>query len=214
VFKSLLAGLFGVLTSAWLLSVTLRPARAIWRGEPHRLPTLPAITINARSYPAFLLWFVPFWTGFGLGGLCLIAATAGVPAAVGTPAAVISGVFLLCGLLLLPLKWFVSAFAWPRFLVPPPYRDHPGGLAEARERRRRRRAGLPPTDHLVELVHLQPPPEVGIEPYLTASCTEPECGWTADPDSELIGISEEQQLRDMAAEHTTTVAAEVRRIVG
>jgi hypothetical protein len=55
---------------------------------------------------------------------------------------------------------------------------------------------------------------LGIEPYLTASCTEPECGWTADPDGELIGISEEQQLRDKAAQHTTTVAADVRRIVG
>jgi hypothetical protein len=210
VLEKILTGLGAVLLAAFPLFLVLRPARAIWRGDASRLPTLMHLDINARSYLAFLLWFVLFFGGFGLAGVGVLVMS--LEHAVGVRIAMVGVVAMFAGLVLMPLKWFVSAYARPKFLVPPPYRDQPGGLAQAAERRRRRRAGLPPTDHVVEIVDLRPPDTY--QPVLVAQCTEAECGWEEFPDDQAPGLIQVQQLRDLAATHTTRAAVEVHRTPG
>jgi hypothetical protein len=207
-----LGGLVFVAVAGAMLFAGLHPAAAIWRGDANRVPHLGTISVNARSYLAFLLWFVPFFLGLGLVVAAAVAQTLGRS---GSGVLAITGgagvVLMTVGVPLIGLHWFVSAFGRPKFLIPPPYRGQRGSFAEARERRRRRRAGLPPTDHLVEIHDVRPLDPTDYERYLVAICTEPECGWLDFADPKLIGPTEEQQLRTKAAKHTTTVAADLHR---
>jgi hypothetical protein len=87
--------------------------------------------------------------------------------------------------------------------------------ADARERRRRKRDGLPQTDHLVEIIDWRPEEaDDSWEPHLMAMCSDAGCGWEAFPDDKILGVSEEQQLRELATKYATTVAAEIRRPLG
>ncbi len=209
----ILGGLFLFAATGWMLFAGLRPAAAIWRGDAHRVPHIGGgISVNARSYLAFLLWFVPVFLGLGL---VVTAATVLTVSGSSSRVLEIAGrtgiVLAVIGAPLIGLHWFVSAFARPKFLIPPPYRGQRGSIAERRQRRRRRRAGLPPTDHLVEIHDVRPFDPAEYEPYLIAICAEPDCGWLEFADPKLIGPSEEEQLRAKAAEHSTRVAADLQR---
>jgi hypothetical protein len=215
VLLGILVGLFFVAVAGGMLYAGLRPAAAIWRGDADRVPHLGQISVNARSYLAFLLWFVPCFLGLGLIGITAVAWSVGgsrsaVPA---LPAYVVIVLMIACTPLI-AMQWFVSAFARPKFMIPPPYRQQRGSFAEARERRRRRRSGLPPTDHLVEILDVRPLKAGDFEPYLIALCSEPECDWLEFADLKLIGPSEEEQLRTKAATHSTATAPCLQRPLG
>ena len=208
----ILVGLFFVAATGGMLFAGVRPAAAIWRGEANRVPHL-GISVNARSYLAFLLWFVPFVLGLGL--VVIVAAAQTLTSSEVLP--ITGGAAVLLMVLAVPLMglhWIVSAFARPKFLIPPPYRGQRGSIAESRERRRRRRSGLPPTDHLVEILDVRPFDPADYEPYLIAVCTDPDCGWLEFADPKLIGPTEEEQLREKAAKHSTSVAADLHRPLG
>ena len=211
-----LVGVAIVAVAGWMLYRVLAPARAIWRGDARRVPSFSQITVNARSYLAFLLWFVPMFVGIALLGIMLIwISITGEVSTAGRAIATTGVALVVVGLPLIVLRWVVSAFGRPRFLVPPPYRGQRAGLAEARERRRRKREGTPPTDHVVEILDVRPlPPDTSYEPYLMALCSEPGCDWMEFPDDKLIGAPEEDQLRRLAAEHSTTVAPGLVRPLG
>ena len=212
---SILIGLLVVGVCTAVLYTVLAPVRDIWRGNKRRVPSLPSISVNARSYLAFLAWFVPEFGGLALLGLTWIVGQFVGPTKVLYPLFVTGVVLILGGPSLILLHWFVSAFGRPRFLIPPPYRSEPGGLSQARERRRRQRSGQAPTDHLVEIVEVRPRTvEDGFEPYFMARCDDPECDWLAFTDDALPGAPGEQQLRAQAARHTTKVSPGITRPYG
>jgi hypothetical protein len=198
-----------------MLYAGVRPAIAIWRGDANRLPHLAQITVTARGYLAFLLWFVPCFLGLGLIGITAVAwSVHGSMSAVVSMPAYVGVVLMIAGAPLIGLQWFISAFARPKFMIPPPYRGQRGSFAESRERRRRRRSGLPPTDHLVEILDVRPLEAGDFEPYLIAICSEPECDWMEFADDRLVGPSEEEQLRTKATTHSTATAPGLRRPLG
>jgi hypothetical protein len=200
---------------SWLLYTGLRPAVAIWRGDATKVPFLGGISVNARSYLAFLLWFVPVFGGMGLVGIAVVVGT--LTSSTGPTTvmpAYVGSALIFVGAPLIALHWFVSAFARPKALIPPPYRAQRGSIAEARERRRRRRVRRPPTDHLVEILDVRPLNAEDFEPYMIAMCSEPECDWFEFADAKLIGLPEEEQLRSKAAEHSTAIAPGLHRPLG
>jgi hypothetical protein len=196
--------------SAAMVYTAAAPARRIWRGDASAVPRLPHLSLNARSYVAFLVWVVPLFVGIFVMSGAVLASTLVEDEAALAPVGRVAIGLVWGGVGLVPLHWCVSAFAQPKFMIPPPYRSQAGGLAKARHRWRRRRAGLPPTDHVVEIHDVRPNTPEHFEPYLMAVCTDPECDWEQYSDPKLIGISEEQHLRDRAARHTTAVANGMR----
>ena len=194
----------GVLGLAGFAALQVVRLPKVWRGET--LLTLPWANyhgpeVNHRSFPAF--------TGFiaALGGGALLvwigmltdnrilANTGGL--------AMVLGVIVF-----VPLWILVNAVNRPRFLVPPARRQGQGWWAEWRGRRRRRQAGLAPTEHVVEILDVRPPPEERkpYEPYFLAVCTADDCGWVGAP----IGRDEahpdpEQSVRDEASTHSSTM---------
>jgi hypothetical protein len=196
VLGSLLIGLLVVGVCTAMLYLVLAPVRDIWRGDKRRVPSLPSISVNARSYLAFLAWFVPVFGGLALLGLTWIVGQFVGSKKVLYPLFVTGVALILGGPPLVVLHWFVSAFGRPRFLIPPPYRSERGGLSQARERRRRQRSGQAPTDHLVEILEVRPRTvEDDFEPYVMARCDDPECDWMAFGDATLPGVPGEEQLR-------------------
>jgi hypothetical protein len=196
--------------STAMVYIAVAPARRIWRGEASAVPRLPPLSLSARNYVAFLVWFVPVFVGILVMGGAVAASTLVDDEAALAPVGRVAIGLLGGGVALVPLYLCVSAFAQPKFMIPPPYRGQAGSVADARRRWRRRRAGLPPTDHVVEIRDVRPKSPGHFEPYLMAACTDPECDWQQYSDPKLIGISEEQHLRDKAARHTTAVATGVR----
>lgn len=194
-----------------ILFYYMRPARQIWRGDTSRMPPFDyyVLDVAPRTYPAFLLCVGAATVGLALAGTAV--AIGGLTGADWPRHLLLAGLILLvASVVLMPLNWFVAATGRPRFLVPPPYRGHPGSSAAARSRRRRTRAGLPQTDHRVEIFQVRPQPGDD-EPYLVAICADDECGWMEFGDDDVLGQSEEEQLRAKAARHSTNVAREVRR---
>ncbi|HEX6870212.1 MAG TPA: hypothetical protein VF163_03855, partial [Micromonosporaceae bacterium] len=185
--RDVLLGLIWTSIMGGLLYVSVSPAGAIWRGDADRVPQLGQISVNARSYLAFLLWSVPFFGGGTTVGLVFVIGTlTGSRDVLLLTAAKAAFALILVSVPLIGLHWFVNAFGRPEFLIPPPYRGQRGRFAEARERRRRQRGGLPPTDHLVEIHDVRPLPTAAepFSPYLVASCTEPGCDWMELSDTE------------------------------
>jgi hypothetical protein len=191
----------------------VRPAGEIWRGNASRMPSIHfgrVVTVTPRTYPSALLCVGAVTVSFALGGIAV--ALGGITSAGWPQHLLVAGVImLLTNVVLVPLNWFVEVTGGPKFLVPPPYRGLPGGFAAARRRRQRRRAGLPQTDHLVEIFQVRPEPGADYEPYLVAICADDECGWMEFADEDVLDRSEEEQLRAKAAQHTTNVAREVQR---
>lgn len=189
----------------------MRPARQIWRGDTSRVPPFDyyVLEVAPRTYPTFLLCVGAMTLGFALGGTAV--ALGGITGADWPRHLLLAGIILLAASgVLMPLNWFVAATGRPRFLVPPPYRGQPGSLAAARSRRQRKRAGLPQTDHLVEIFQVRPEPGDDVS-YFVAICADDECGWMEFGDDDVLGQSEEEQLRAKAARHSTNVAREVQR---
>lgn len=189
----------------------VRPAGQIWRGDTSQVPPFHyyVLEVSLRTYPTFLLCVGALTLGFTLGGIAV--ALGGITGAGWPKHLLLAGlIMLLASVVLLPLNWFVEATGWPKFLVPPPYRGQPGSFAAARRRRQRKRAGLPQTNHLVEIFQVRPEPGDDNEPYLVAICADGECGWMEFGDDDVLGPSEEEQLRAKAARHTTNVAREVQ----
>jgi hypothetical protein len=191
----------------------VRLAGRIWRGDASRMPLIDfgwVVAVTPRTYPSALLCAGAMTGSFALGG---IAVAFGAITSARWPELILSAgaVMLLTNVVLVPLNWIVEATNRPKFLVSPPYRGQPGSFAAARRRRQRRRAGLPPTDHLVEIIRVRPEPDDDSEPYLVAICADDECGWMEFADDDALDQSEEERLRAKAARHSTNVAREVKR---
>jgi hypothetical protein len=189
-----------------------RPAREIWRGNTSRMPIDFAglVTVAPRTYPSALLCVGAAAGAFALGGIA-VALDAITGARWPESLLGAAGLLMVTNVVLVPLHWFVDATGRPKFLVPPPFRGEPGGFAAARGRRRRRRAGQPETDHLVEIFHVRPESGDDYEPYLVAICADDGCNWMEFADDDVLVQSDEEQLRVKAARHTTNVAREVQR---
>ena len=137
-----------------IIARVVRPARAIWRGDASKVPRThqSMLAVGPRTYPTYLLAAVTFsagWlacgVGVALGGLHR-ATTPGWPTYV-----VGIGVLLwVSTVVLVPLNWLVDATNRPKFLVPPPFRDEPGAIRAARERRRRPEARFSEIDDFGE----------------------------------------------------------------
>ena len=195
-----LLALAGGLTLIGFLAFNYRRLPAVWRGDP--APTLrnPLFTVYPRSYVSYLCLLTAFVGGFAL---FLIA---GGLSSLGSWARLLfnaSQWLMLATVPMLVGHWVVNALNRPRALVPPAYRDRPGTIARRRLVRGRRRAGRPPTDHLVEISELRPPPDIAT-PYLVATCTGDECDWRADePEAQPVHL---QRLREKVAGHTDAVS--------
>ncbi|MFC7527453.1 hypothetical protein [Actinoplanes sp. GCM10030250] len=126
-----------LLGSGFILYKALAPFRRIWSGEAAAAAELPSQfgPVPARNYLAYLLWVTP-------------AALAGTLVSLGLLLNLITGswtglaviprtgfVLFLVSLPLTLLHVLVSATNRPSFLVPPPYRDQPGAITAARNRR-------------------------------------------------------------------------------
>lgn len=157
--------------------------------------------MNHRSFPAF--------TGFisALGGGALLVWIGML--ADSRDLTGVGGLAMVVGtLVFVPLWIVVNALNRPRFLVPPTRRRDPGWWGERRVQRHRRREGLAPTEHVVGILDVRPPPEERqpYEPYFLAVCGADDCGWVGSP----IGLGEahpdpEQSVRDEARTHSSTI---------
>jgi hypothetical protein len=176
----------------------------VWRGGTvHSLPWPNTLgpQINHRSFPVFVGFVV-----FLAGGALLLFVSAAIGAQAMGVVGVFSGIVSIC--VFVPLWILINAINRPRFMVPPARRREPGWLAARRKSRGRRSSGLPPTDHMVEVLDVRPPPEERnpYDPYFVAVCTADDCGWMSDP----IGRDEahpdpEREVREQASRHSSTI---------
>jgi hypothetical protein len=185
---------FGLIAAFCLtrLAFLYRRLPAIWHGSAE-LPRTHSrlLDVMPRSYLTFLLCDTAF-----LGGVVLVALAVAVPLHSRAVAYAGFGVMLVWYPLML-LHWQVNAGVRPQFLVPPSRRGEAGTWAERSTRRQRRRQGLPPTEHLVEIQWL---PD-----GLMAICTADGCDWLEFPAEDAL--RPEQDLREQIAEHTSTAPA-------
>jgi hypothetical protein len=107
---------------SWMLYRVLSPARAIWWGDVSRVPRIPRVQPQARTYLPYLLWFVPMNGGIALFGLAELLVTlfgrievARLIGRTGLGLMFASFAFML-------LHLFAFAFNRPRFLIAPAYR--------------------------------------------------------------------------------------------
>ena len=136
--------------------------------------------------------------------LLLVSVLIGAPAvgAVGVLSGIVGvGVFV-------PLWILINAINRPRILVPPARRDESGWWAKRRTARRRRASGLPPTEHVVEVLDVRPPQDEKhpYDPYFVAVCSADDCNWTSDP----IGRDQahpdpERSVREQASRHSSVI---------
>jgi hypothetical protein len=176
----------------------------VWRGET--LASLPWASVrgpevNHRSFPAFTGFIVGIGAGAVLVWIGMLTDSRGLSTAGGL--AIVLGVVVF-----VPLWIVVNAVNRPRFLVPPTRRQDRGWWGEWRARRRRRRAGLAPTEHVVEILDVRPPPEERdpYEPYFLAVCGADDCGWVSAPiGRDAAHPDPEQSVRAEAATHSSTM---------
>ena len=217
-FQDLIIGVCAVAGPAWLLYRAVAPFKAIWRGDTSRIYSLPTRfgIVQPRNYLAYLLWVVPAFGGLLVVGVTFILAglSRGRTDLTDVLIAIGGGSLLAAGPLML-VHVIVNAINRPRILVPPPYRDQIGAIAAGRNRRARRRAGQPPTDHLVEIFDVRPRPGQGdYERYLMAICSVDGCDWMADVDAARGQAAAEAELRQEARKHTSNVGANTVRPLG
>lgn len=206
----------GVAGMAFLLYRVLAPFGRIWRGDASAARLLPTSqgSVEARNYLAYLAWIVPGIGGFLLLFLAWLTAslvnrsTGHVPS-IGRGVVTFGFLLLLAACPLTVLHIIVNAINRPRILVPPPYRHQLGAIASWRRRRRRRQAGLPPTDHLVQIIEV--PDDDSGQPWLMACCTAAECDWTAEVDPGLGAVDAEDELRQKAHKHSSRVQQQTVR---
>jgi hypothetical protein len=208
----ILLGLGLITGGGFILYRFVRPLPDVWRGRRSTVPGLSMLDSTPRTYITVALVCGAGGMAFLLlGCVTVVYATtsATLDGGVLLVVALISVVLLMSALVMVPLNWIVQLFAWPRLLIPPPYRAIPGSLAKGQERRRRRNAGEPETDHLVEIFELAPDKD-GVR-GLVGLCNDDECGWMEFADKGVAGTSEEAQIRAKAGRHSTNIAAGVRR---
>jgi hypothetical protein len=176
----------------------------VWRGGT--VSSLPWLNshgpeVNHRSFPVFVGFVV---------SLAACALVLFVSALVDAQAMGVIGV--ICAMVgvgvFVPLWILINAVNRPRVLVPPSRRRQPGWWAERRAGRARRASGLPPTEHVVEVLDVRPPPDEKppYDPYFMAVCSADDCGWSSDP----IGRDEahpdpERSVREQASRHSSTI---------
>lgn len=216
----LIAGIAATAVGIAILRHYVKPARAVCRGEaPAPVVFQNLVEVAPRTYLTFLLCLGALTLGIALGGIGVALAGFGGMIDLNTSWArylIVAGLAVaFTNVVLVPLNWLVHATNRPRFLVPPAFRDQPGSIARARQTRGRTRAGLPETDHLVEIFDVRPPAGEDYPPYFMAFCADPECGWMEFADKDVAAsteaASEEQQVRRKASRHSTQVAEETRR---
>lgn len=176
----------------------------VWRGESvHSLPwpNSRGPEVNHRSFPVFVGFVV-----LVAGGVLLLFVSAVIGAQAMGVVGVLAG-FVGIGVFV-PLWILINAINRPQMLVPPARRREPGWWAERREARRRRASGRGPTDHVVEVLDVRPPPDEKhpYDPYFVAVCSADDCGWTSDP----IGRDEahpdpERSVREQASRHSSVI---------
>jgi hypothetical protein len=190
------------------LADRFRRLPAVWRGDKRAIATIRGTwaDVYARSYVVHLARNFAACAGAAL--LCIAVGVSPAGRTVG----VIGILLWLCYVPLLLLHWFVNATNRPKFLVPPPYRDEQGGVALARLRRRRQKAGQAPTDHEVEILDVRPRPGDSYEPYLMAMCSADGCDWQEFPDAK--DVDEMQSLREKTRRHTSRPIEKVVRPIG
>lgn len=136
--KNLAIGLCATALPAWVLYRAVAPFRAIWSGDTSRVHTLPTRfgTVKARNYLAYLMWTIPAFGGLLLIGMAIMAATLsrGRSADLSDVLFQVGVVSLLAAGPLMLVHVIVNATNRPRILVPPPYRDQPGVIGQARKR--------------------------------------------------------------------------------
>lgn len=181
----------------------------VWRGE--RLLTLPwpnfhGPEVNHRSFPVFTGFITLLSGGAALVWISIISDTAGLGLAGG-----LAIVFAVVALL--PLWILINAVNRPRLFVAPARRAEPGWWGRWRARRRRQQSGLAPTEHVVEILDVRPPPgdRHPYDPYFVAVCSADDCDWTSAP----IGRDEahpdpERSVREEASSHSSTVTGPQR----
>ena len=181
----------------------------VWRGE--RLLTLPwpnfhGPEVNHRSFPVFTGFITLLGGGSALVWISVIADWAGVVVPGGL--AIVFAVFVF-----VPLWILINAVNRPRLLVPPARRAEPGWWGRRRARRRRQQSGLPPTEHVVEVLDVRPLPgdRHQYDPYFVAVCSADDCDWTSAP----IGRDEahpdpEGSVREEARSHSSTITGPQR----
>jgi hypothetical protein len=182
----------------------------VWHGDLSAIATTRGFVVeaNGRSYLAHAARSTAWWGGLGL--ILVAAALTGEPR---TGLGVVAVGLWLASVPLLVLQLVVNLFNRPKFLVPPPFRDDPGALAQWRLSRARRRAGQPPTDHDVEILDVRPMPGTDdYEPYLMAICGADGCDWQEFADDDAA--NPERNLRDKVARHTTRPAGPLVRPLG
>lgn len=177
---------------------------AVWRGgtvSSMPWPNSRGPEVNHRSFPVF----VGFAVSLAGGALLLF-----VSFLVAVPALGVIG--LICAMIgvavFVPLWILINAINRPRVLVPPSRRRQQGWWAERRARRGRRASGLPPTEHVVEVLDVRPTPDDKHphDPYFVAVCSADDCDWMSDP----IGRDEahrdpERSVRAQAIQHSSIV---------
>lgn len=208
-----------VLVLGWAAFATsqVRRGRRVWQGE--HLDFLPLRTmrgpeVNDRNYPLFAAISVLF---SGAAVLMVVGDVVGRTwqpqgGAAARAVVVLVGALALC---LVPVLSVITAFNRPRRLVPPSLRGEAGSRASARDARERRRAGLPETDHEVEILDVRPAPDdpKPYPPYFVAVCAAPGCGWVSDVVDQAEGDGSERAVRELAARHSSHVVGP-RRPVG
>ncbi len=190
----------------------IRRVTHVWRGGNLAfLPLMaPGPEVNRRNYPTFVAGGC-MMTG---GGVLLLMARLVIGRnelsswpLFGRIVAYLGLALGLIGSLLLPLLYVITAFNRPRSIVPPPLRGDVGSWARFRARRSSRRAGLPETDHLVEILDVRPAPDDTKQyaPYLVAVCAFKECHWMSDVVESVGKPDAEGVVRQMAASHSSNV---------
>jgi len=192
--------------AAWMAGVIvlLKCVGSVWRGD--RVRWLPMIglwmsgpRVNNRSFPAWAVSIFWFWTASCLLAVEAVDREGALRVAVG-----------LCGLVWLvtfPLWLIVNALNRPRFLVPPGRRREKGSWP-------RRRAGLAPTDHPVEILDVRPATgdPKPYPPYFVAVCTNDDCDWMSDV-VDQDGSDAETAVQAQARDHSDVLIG-TRRPVG
>ncbi|GIH02373.1 hypothetical protein Rhe02_04400 [Rhizocola hellebori] len=171
--------------------------------------TRAVIAPPSRTRRAYRLWAVPLFTGLGL-AFCSVSYDGVRPP--GWPALIyvdyVAVVGFWAGVLFIPAHLSAGWLGWPKVLIPQAFRDSPSWLAEGRlaraDRRERKRFGLPPTDHLVEILEINYDSGTD-EPKRFYAATCDECDWMEEAET----IDPVAELRSAAAKHTTNVAQDV-----
>src|SRR5690242_17740479 len=116
--KALLGFGFAML-AGWMVYRVVAPARAIWRGDAARVPRVPRMPPQARTYLLYAVWFPMVFGGLGVAMLAYALSQFLGAVLVLKVIAFASFRLSFAGMALLPVHLFVYCFNRPSFLVTP-----------------------------------------------------------------------------------------------